>query len=132
MQIDRELIIEEIKNLYKTSKEKCDKILDDAGFYEYIENYYRSPRNWLKFGERSDEDPFESIPLCWQGPFSYGGSTTWVMIGEFVVEEDTLFAGIYNYHSGPPDYMFISLEVIPDNVLSNALDTIKKGFSTNN
>ncbi len=127
MQIDREIIVEEITNLYKTSKEKCDKILDDAGYYEQIVNY-RPPRKWFDFKKRIEENPFKSIPLCWQGPFSYGSATTWVMIGEFVVEEDELYAGVYNFHSGPPDYMFLSSEIIPDNVLSNALDMIKKGF----
>lgn len=46
---------------------------------------------------------------------------TWVMIAGFGILENQLYAEIYNYHSGPPDYMYINIDSVPDVVLYSAL-----------
>lgn len=50
---------------------------------------------------------------------------TWVMIAGFGILENQLNAEIYNYHSGPPDYMYINIDSVPDVVLSSALILLK-------
>ena len=118
--MERTKIIEELTKLYINDSEGCNDVLDSLGYYEKIENYQPSKRlfPWKK---QEDGEPFESIPLCWKGPFSFGGAMTWLMIAGFSILDGQLYAEIYNYHSGPPDYMGINIDVVPDKVLYSAL-----------
>lgn len=118
--MERAKIIEELTKLYVKDIEGCNDVLDSLGYYEQIENY-RPPKKLFPWQKREEANPFESIPLCWQGPFSFGGAITWVMIAGFCILDSQLYAEIYNYHSGPPDYMSINIDVVPDSVLYSAL-----------
>lgn len=118
--MERTRVIEELTKLYVKDIEGCNDVLDSLGYYEQIENF-RPPKKLFPWQKREEVNPFESIPLCWQGPFSYGGAMTWVMIAGFCVLDNQLYAEIYNYHSGPPDYMCINIDVVPDAVLYSAL-----------
>lgn len=118
--MDRINIIDELTNLYIKDAESCNDILDSLGYYEQLENY-RPSKKLFPWEKKENANPFESIPLCWQGPFSFGGTMTWVMIAGFGILENQLYAEIYNYHSGPPDYMYINIDSVPDVVLSSAL-----------
>ena len=114
-------IINEIKALYQNNKEKCNQILDKEGYYDIIFEWPRTKKKG---------NSFETIPLCWKGPYSYYNSNTWVLLSEFVIKDDVLFVGYYNYHSGPPDYGYMSLESVPNSVLAHALYLIKKGLDS--
>ncbi len=116
----RNRIIEGIKTLYLKDEKKCNQILDNEGCYDII-------LEWLRTNKKGN--PFETIPLCWEGPYSYNNSNTWVLLSEFVIEDGILFIGYHNYHSGPPDYGYMSLETVPDSVLAYALYLIKKGLA---
>lgn len=116
--MDRDKIIEELTQLYVKDTEGCNDILDSLGYYELIEK-------WSHKNRRQAESPFETIPLCWQGPFSFDGSVTWVMIAEFGIIDNQLYAEIYNYHSGSPDYMGIKIDVVPDTVLYSTLNLLQ-------
>lgn len=118
--MDRINIIDELTNLYIKDAESCNDVLDSLGYYEQLDNYLPS-KKLFPWKKKENANPFESIPLCWQGPFSFGGTMTWVMIAGFDILENQLYAEIYNYHSGPPDYMYINIDSVPDVVLSSAL-----------
>lgn len=110
--------------------EGCNDVLDSFGYYEQIDNY-RPPKKMFPWQKKEEANPFESIPLCWQGPFAFGGAMTWVMIAGFGILDSQLYAEIYNYHSGPPDYMNISIDVVPDAVLYSALNLLQDERNVN-
>ena len=66
------------------------------------------------------------IPLLWKStdPCYEGKSYTWLLLEEVYLEDNDLFIGVVNYHSGPPDYHGYELKDVPINVLENLLQII--------
>ena len=117
------VIIDKLTRLALAQIEKCNSIIECLGYYEQLEDYKPS-KIWLPWKKNVNCSPFESIPLCWEGPFSYGGSITWVMIAGLCLEVGELYAEIYNYHSLPPDFGAVPIEMVPSDVLQYLLDAI--------
>lgn len=115
--MERDVMIDYIKSQYlDLGEELCNDYIEDLSYYEEIESAFTQKSNsWFK--NEAMINPFDVIPLCWQGPYSYDSSIDWLMIGGFTIENDILYVEIYNYHTGPPDYMTIGIDMVPDEVL---------------
>ena len=114
-------IIDEIKKLYfNNGKDICDEIIDEKGFYDYTYD------TCSKKGAPPFDVVFKDIPISWSVQNSY-----WVLLGGFSIVDNTLFAEIFDYRTGPPDYKITNADSVPDSVLLNALSILNEGLNKN-
>lgn len=119
----RENIIKRITDLYSIYGYACTECIESMNYEEVILEGLRE--------KHSDKDcAFKNIPLCWYGPYSYQNSSSWVELVGFEEEDGVIYAGISNWHSGPPDYEWFDLEEVPDTVLLSAINIIESNIQS--
>ena len=116
----REFIIDEIRRLYSSSSEECNKLLCDKGYKKLKGNSYS----------------FSEIPLCWKVKDSWGcpfdrdieEGYTWECLTGFLMMNSEFLAIGHCYHSGPPDVTYWKMNAVPDGVLFSAWYYLSKYF----
>lgn len=102
-------IVKSITDLISTpSYELFKKELNDE---DIIDNY----DNMIRKGTMK----FEKIPLCFM-------ADAWCLLNDFAIEDGTLVAYAFDYHSGPPDYVSFNASELPKSVLESAYNIMKK------
>ena len=116
----REFIIDEIRRLYSSSSDECNKLLCDKGYKKL----------------KGDTFPFGEIPLCWKVKDSWGcpfdrdieEGYTWICLTGFLMMNGEFLAIGHCYHSGPPDVTYWKMSAVPDGVLFSAWYYLSKYF----
>lgn len=101
-----------IDRLYLEDVDFINQTISELNYFKII---------YFQLQEKDFEDI--DVPLFWEAyEFAWGRrSKTWLLLENLYLEDGYLFAGVSNYHSGPPDYCPWELEDIPTKVLENLL-----------
>ena len=113
----------DIINLGDIDKETIDLVYD--GFRKDIISCYSAQKEAcdVYFEKIIDDDILRNpLPICDLNVKNDLNNKCWrigeyLFFGDFIVENDQVFLGVFDLHTGPPDYLGENLQSIPFNLL---------------
>ena len=111
--------VSDILALYDKYRQKIENYFEESKVIEEVDELIRQS----KYDKLSDYD------ILWTAPDPWGCSynkKTLLMLDGFELDKNQIFAKVYNFHSGPPDYGSIDIALVPDYVIYSIDRRLKK------